>query len=244
MYYFPTESRVPATFDGSTYQHAGDVKLSADADSMSFDGSASILYVVNGGKDIGEKFSRVSVVDVKAGKDLADIKIDGERLEAMALEKSGSRLFVNVTALNKVAVIDRESRKVVAMWDISGAQENVSIGLDEADHRLFVATRKPGMLVILNTDNGKPVAAMPAAGGVDDLSYDAQRKRIYMSGGEGFLNVYQQKDANTYQAIAKIPTGPGARTSKFVPEQNRLYVAIPAVEGEKPAEVQVFEVNP
>ncbi|MCU1297944.1 MAG: Pyrrolo-quinoline quinone beta-propeller repeat-containing protein [Acidobacteriaceae bacterium] len=230
--------------DGSTYQIVRTVKHAADADSVSFDDSASILYVVNGGKDIGEKFSRVSAIDVKAARDLADIRIDGERLEAMAMEKSGSRLFVNVTALNKVDVIDRESRKVVAAWDVSDAQENVSIALDEADHRLFVATRKPGMLVVLDTQSGKPVAHVPAVEGVDDLSYDAQHKRIYMSGGEGFLNVYQQEDANTYQAIAKIPTGSGARTSKFVPEQNRLYVAIPAVKGGKPAEVQVYEVNP
>jgi DNA-binding beta-propeller fold protein YncE len=230
--------------DGSTYQIVSNVKLAADADSVSFDDKASILYVVNGGKDIGEKFSRVSVVDVKAGKALADIKVDSERLEAMALEKSGSRLFVNVTALNKVAVVDRESRKVIAMWDVSDAKENVSIGLDEADHRLFVVTRTPGMLVVFDTGTGKSVARLPAVGGVDDLSYDAQHKRIYMSGGEGFLNVYQQKDANTYEAIAKIPTGPGARTSKFVAERNRLYVAIPAVKGERPAEVEVFEVNP
>jgi hypothetical protein len=79
---------------------------------------------------------------------------------------------------------------------------------------------------------------------VDDLAYDAQRKRIYMSGAEGFVNVYQQKDADTYEAFSKIPTGAGARNSRFVPEQNRLYVAVPAVKGGKPAEIQVYEVTP
>jgi DNA-binding beta-propeller fold protein YncE len=229
--------------DASTYKVAGSVKLAADADSMGFDEAANILYVVNGGGDIKEKFSRLSVVDIKARKDLADIKIDGETLEAIALEKSGPRIFVNVTALNKIAVVDRTSRKVIATWDVTAAKDNVSMGLDEPDHRLFVATREPGMLLVLDSDSGKVVASLPAVGGVDDLAYDVQHKRIYMSGAEGFVNVYQQKDADTYEALAKIPTGPAARNSKFIPEQNRLYVAVPSGKG-KPAEVQVFEVNP
>src|SRR5207302_2023648 len=97
--------------DASSYKVVGTVKLAQDADSVGFDWAKNIMYVANGGKDIGEKFSRLSVVDVKARKNLADIKVDGERLEAMALEKSGPRLFLNVTALNKVAVIDRDKRE-------------------------------------------------------------------------------------------------------------------------------------
>jgi DNA-binding beta-propeller fold protein YncE len=219
------------------------VKLAADADSMGFDEAASVLYVVNGGKDLKEKYSRLSAVDIKARKDVEDIKIDGETLEAIALEKSGPRIFVNVTSLNKVAVIDRTSRKVIATWDVPAAKDNVSMGLDEPAHRLFLATRSPGMLVVLDSDSGKLVTTLPAVGGVDDLAYDAQHKRIYMSGAEGFVNVYQQKDADTYESLGTIPTAAGARNSKFIPEQNRLYVAVPASKG-KPAEVQVFEVNP
>jgi DNA-binding beta-propeller fold protein YncE len=230
--------------DGSTYQVISDVKLVADADSLGYDAAAAILYIVNGGKDVGEKFSRVSVVDVEAHENLADIKIDGETLEAMALEKSGPRLFVNVTSLNKVAVIDREKRKQIATWDVPEAKANVSVGLDESEHRLFLATRDPAMLVVVDTESGKSIAHLPGVGGADDLAYDAHRKRIYVSGAEGFVNVYQQKDADTYEAISKIPTGAGARTSKFVPEQNRLYVAVPAIKGGKPAEIQVYEVTP
>jgi hypothetical protein len=161
----------------------------------------------------------------------------------MALEKGGPRLFINVTALNKVAVFDRQTRTLITTWDLPEAKENVSMALDEASHRLFVATRQPGRLIVLNSDTGKPVASLPAAGGVDDVAYDAARKRIYMSAGDGFVNVYQQKTPDTYEAFAQIPTGPGARNSRFVPEQNRLYVAVPAGKDGKPAEVQIYEVT-
>jgi len=229
--------------DAASYKVVGAVKLADDADSLGFDRDANILYVVNGGKDVKETFSRLSIIDTKSQKSLGEIRIDGERVEAMALETRGPRLFINVTALNKVAVLDRKTRQLLATWSLGDARENVSMAFDEADHRLFVATRQPGRLIVLDSDTGKQVATLPAAGGVDDLAYDAARKRIYLSAGDGFVNVYQQKTPDTYEALAQIPTGPGARNSRFVPEQNRLYVAVPAGKDGKPAEVQVYEIT-
>ena len=229
--------------DAATYKIVGTVKLADDADSLGFDRDANLLYVINGGRDLKETFSRLSIVDTKNQKSLGDIKIDGDRVEAMALEKGGPRLFINVTALNKVAVLDRKTRQVITTWDLPDAKENVSMAFDETGRRLFVATRSPGRLIVLNSDTGKAVASLPAAGGVDDLAYDAAHKRIYLSAGDGFVNVYQQKTPDAYEAIAQIPTGPGARNSRFVPEQNRLYVAVPAGKDGKPAEVQIYEVS-
>ena len=214
--------------DAATYKIVGTVKLADDADSVGFDRDANILFVVNGGRDAKETFSRLTIVDTKNQKSLGEIRIDVDRVEAMALETGGPRLFINVTALNKVAVLNRTTRQLITTWDLPGAKENVSMAFDEAGHRLFVGTRTPGRLIVLNSDTGKAVASLPAAGGVDDLAYDAAHKRIYLSAGDGFVNVYQQKTPDTYEAFARMPTGPGARNSRFVPEQNRLYVAVPA----------------
>ncbi len=229
--------------DAATYKIVGTVKLMDDADSIGFDHDASIMYVINGGRDVKETFSRLTIVDTKNQKSLGEIKIAGDRVEAMALEKGGPRLFINVTALNKVAVLDRKTKQLITTWDLPDAKENVSMAFDQASHRLFVATRQPGKLIVLNSDTGKAVASLPAAGGVDDLAYDAANKRIYMSAGEGFVNVYQQKTSDTYVAFAPIPTGEGARNSRFIPEQNRLYVAVPAGKNGKPAEVQIYEIT-
>lgn len=229
--------------DAATYTIVRTVKLADDADSLGFDRDANILYVINGGRDVKETFSRLSIVDTKNQKSLGEIKIDGDRVEAMALEKGGPRLFINVTALNRVAVLDRKARQLITTWDLPDAKENVSMAFDEAGHRLFVATRSPGRLIVLNSDTGKAVASLPAAGGVDDLAYDAAHKRIYLSAGEGFVNVYQQNTPDTYVVVAQVPTGEGARNSRFVPEQNRLYVAVPAGKDGKLAEVQIYEVS-
>lgn len=140
-------------------------------------------------------------------------------------------------------LLDRKTRQLISTWDVPDATENVPMAFDEPGHRLFVGTRTPGRLVVLNSDTGKVVASLPAAGGGDDLTYDTAHKRIYLSAGDGFVNVYEQKTPDAYEALAQIPTGPGARNSRFVPEQNRLYVAVPAGKDGKPAEVQIYEVG-
>src|SRR6202171_2290833 len=141
-------------FDGTTYGLVSSVKLLEDADSIGYDPATKYLYIDNGGGDVHQTYSMLSVVDTTAGKKLADLKIDGETLEAMALETSSPKIYVNNKAKNQVDVVDREKHEVVASWPVTKCKPNVAIGLDEADHRLFVACRD-GQIFVLDTHNGK-----------------------------------------------------------------------------------------
>src|SRR5216684_558542 len=156
-------------FDGKTYRLLSTAKLLEDADSIGYDPATKYLYIDNGGGDVHETYSMLSVVDTTAGKKLADIKIDGDTLEAMALEKSSPRLYVNNRAKNQIAVVDREKREVVASWPITKCKVNVALALDEANHRLFAACRD-GEIVVLDTQTGKELSALPITKGVDDLA--------------------------------------------------------------------------
>src|SRR5260370_20029233 len=101
-------------FDGTTYGLVSSVKLLEDADSIGYDPATKSLYIDNGGGDVHQTYSMLSVIDTTAGKKLADLKIDGETLEAMALEKSTSRIYVNNKARNQLSVFDQSKRKLVA----------------------------------------------------------------------------------------------------------------------------------
>jgi hypothetical protein len=114
------------------------------------------------------------------------------------------------------------------------------MALDEANHRLFIGCRKPAKLLVLDTKTGKTVAAVDCVGDTDDLFYDAQTKRIYVSGGAGSLTIIRQQTPDQYQPAGSIDTAPGARTSFFVPSTGRLYLAVPH-RGEQRAEIRVFE---
>ena len=105
---------------------------------------------------------------------------------------------------------------------------NYPMALDEADHRLFVVSRKPARLVVLDSDSGAMIASVPCVNDSDDVYYDAARKRIYAPGGEGFITVIQQTDPDHYQPMAKIPTTIGARTGLWFEKRDRFYLAVPA----------------
>jgi hypothetical protein len=230
-------------YDSDTYKAAGEIKVSIDADSIAYDSATNYLYVVNGGREAHTPYSLISVVDTNSLKKLRDIKINSNHVEAIVLEKSGPRLFCNITGLNAVGVMEREKSSLAATWPLpAGDTQNVAMALDEANHRLFVVTRKPGKLVILNSDDGKLIADLPAVGFVDDMSYDATHKRLYLAGDQ-FVDVFEQKDADHYALLAKIPGSFRAKTAILVPELNRYYLAVPHHE-KKDAEVRVFEVQP
>src|SRR5205807_9703151 len=128
------------------------------------------------------------------------------------------RIFVNVPRSWHVAVIDREKGAVVSKWPLKEAEANFPMALGEADHRLFVGCRKPAKLIVLDTENGKTVAAVDIVGDTDDVFYDAAKKRIYVSGGAGYVTVLEQTGPDDYRIAGATRTSPGARTSFFVPQ--------------------------
>jgi len=227
-------------FDSTTYKLLSSVKLLEDADSIGYDASSKYLYIDNGGGDVHQTYSMLSVVDTTAAKKLADIKIDGDTLEAMALEKESSRIYVNNKAKSQVDVIDREKRELIASWPVTKGKVNVAMALDEANHRLFIACRS-GQIVVMDTQTGKEIAALPITKGVDDLAYDPGSKRIYAA-GDGDADVYEQADPDNYKLLAKVPTGPVGRTALLVPDLKRYFVAVPQ-HGTTSAQVMVFETH-
>ena len=114
------------------------------------------------------------------------------------------------------------------------------MALDEANHRLFVGCRLPSKLVVLNAESGEIVAKTDISGDTDDLFYDAKRKRLYISCGEGFVDVVQPMSADHYQTLERVTTATGARTSFYSPELERYYVAVPE-RGNQQAQIRVFQ---
>jgi len=227
-------------FNATTYALLSSVKLLEDADSIGYDPVTKYLYIDNGGGDVHQTYSMLSVVDTTAGKKVADIKIDGDTLEAMALETSSPKLYVNNKAKNQVDVVDRDKREIIASWPVTKCKTNVAMAFDETDHRLFVACRS-GDIAVFDTQAGKEITALPITKGADDMIYDPASKRIYVA-GDGSVDVYQQTDPGNYKLLGKVATGPSGKTARLVPELNRYFVAVPQHET-KNAEILVFEVH-
>jgi len=226
-------------FDGTTYKLVSSVKLLEDADSIGYDPTTKYLYIDNGGGDVHQTYSMLSVVDTTTNQKLADLKIDGETLEAMALEKSTPKMYVNNRARNQVSVVNREKRELIASWPVTLCKNNVAMALDEANHRLFVACRT-SRIAVLDTQTGKEVTSFPITKGVDDITYDEASKRVYAA-CDGAVDIFEQSNPDSYKLLGNVPTGPMGRTARLVPELKRYFVAVPQHDTTS-AKVLVFEV--
>jgi DNA-binding beta-propeller fold protein YncE len=181
--------------------------------------------VVTGGKDVPMDICFIDAVDPKTGKVFWSTKFDANHVEALAVESEGSRIFVNVTDKNELDVLDKATGKVIKTIKVKEAEENAPIALDEKTHRLFVVTRKPGKLLVLNADTLATVAEFKAPERTDQVTWDPANRRIYVTGGEGYVSVVEQIDADHYAEVAKPQSGPGAKTAILGPKGDRLYVA-------------------
>jgi DNA-binding beta-propeller fold protein YncE len=229
-------------FNSDTYKPIGSIKVREGADSSTSDPATKYLYIVETGKDAHLPDSYITIVDTTAAKKISEIKISSDDVEAMALEKSGPRLFVDIRGKAEVQVYDRNSHALLATWSVADVgKKPTTIALDEADHRLFVGTRDPGKLIVLDTNSGNVVTSYSAASMTDDMVYNAAQKRLYFAGSD-FIDVFQQKDPDHYEQIGHIPTAFRAKTAILVPELNRYYLAVPQHEKQS-AELRVYDVE-
>src|ERR1700733_855906 len=212
-------------YDGETYQLVDRIALLKDADSIGYDVSRKYLYVDNGGGDVGQKYSMLSVINANDDTKRRDIRIEGDSLEAMALDSYRPRLYINDKATNEVVVVDRFTNSVIAKWPLAQGHENVAMALDEQRQRLFIGCRS-GQIVVLDSNTGKELQTLPIHTGIDDLIYDPVTRRIYAS-TDGFVDVFDQNDLNHYVSRGSVASGAKGRTARLVPELNRLFVAVP-----------------
>lgn len=222
-------------YDGRSFAKIHEYDLNSDADNVRFDARAKEIFV-----GYGDGALAVINEDLKArvGETILEA-----HPESFQLEKQGPLIFINVPEAGNVTVVDRRTRTVKEKWLVTGAKSNFPMALDEPNHRLFLGCRRPPKLLVLDTSNGKEIASADITGDTDDLYFDSELRRIYVSGGAGAVSVLQQKDPDHYEKLATVPTAPGARTSLFVPEFKRLYVARPH-RGKQAAALMVFAVVP
>ena len=220
--------------DSSDFRVTRSVRLGDDSDNVRYDAAAKRLFVGFGG-------GALAAINAADGKVAGEAKLAAHP-ESFQLERNGSEDLRECS----VGGPDRSDRpdRDESDWrpGRSAAQRPIiRWRLDEANHRLFVGCRRPAKVLVYDTATGKETGAFDIVGDTDDLFYDAARKRLYVTGGEGFIDVFQD-DAGRFNRLAHIATAAGARTSLFVADLSRLYLAVPH-RGNQKAEIRVYEAR-
>jgi DNA-binding beta-propeller fold protein YncE len=222
-------------FKGEDFSPVGVVSLGDDADNVRLDTRTGQLVVGYGGGGL-------AVLDLP-GRSVAGTSRLPAHPEGFQLDPSTRRAFVNVPDAGQVAVVDLAAGKLIASWRVPGLKANFPMAFDAAGAVLATVFRNPPRLALLDTTTGAVTANLQVCGDADDVFFDAKRRRIYVSCGEGLVDVLQGEAAG-YHPLARIPTRSGARTSLFVPELDRLFVAARAGLLGSDAALLVFRPGP
>ena len=207
----------------------GRIELGDDADNVRVD-TARNRVLVGYGK------GALAVIDPASLSKTADIRLKAHP-EGFQIDETGTQVFVNVPDAREIVVVDLATGSTQSL-PTQGAGSNFPMAIDGETHRVLVVFRSPPSLMALSSQDGHVAAKAETCGDADDVFVDRKRRRVYVSCGEGVVDVLEPGEAG-YRRLARVPTVPGARTSLFVPELDRLFVAVRAGSNE-PAAIWVF----
>ena len=256
------------SFDAASFQEGPWIDLGRNADNVRFDLEAQVIYVGSGGEPGNGLLSAIDLVSLlPAGQggqpapphSPADLILDRPRQadtrmeiqlpahpESFQLDPASHRLLVNVPDEHEVVVVQVETNNLTTAgaWPVTVGEKNFPMALDTASAGLFIACRKPPRLAVYDSRGGNLLSQTPCVGDADDMFYDAKLKRLYIIGGEGFVDVFQLSDTSQEPTrLAHLPTAPRARTGLFIPESQMLTVAAPHTTNH-PAAVLLFRAEP
>lgn len=220
-------------YDARTFEKKATVKLSSDADDVRYDSLERKIYV-------GYGAGGIAVIDADSHQQVADIKLPAHP-EGFQLDKALHSLYVNLPDDHSVGVVDLKAMKLVKRWSNNDLSSNFPMASDTSGHRIFVGYRRPAKLEIINTQSGNPVGTVDIVGDTDDLYYDPQSHRVYISGGNGTVNIFQE-EGHKFIKIANVATRSGARTSLLIPMLHLYVVGVRAASG-KETELLVYQTK-
>jgi YVTN family beta-propeller protein len=204
-------------FAADTFAPAGVIDLGHDADNV---------RLTPDGSDIVVGFGKGSLAVIDPARGAVRMKIPvAAHPEGFQLTADG-HAYVNVPDAGGIDVVDLKTGKTTAKWTFPGLAGNFPMALGEPGI-IAVVFRGPARFVRIVQGSGHEVSRDNVCGDADDVFFDARRQRYYISCGAGMIEVFQMAGMEA-RALAPVATANGARTSLFMPELDRLFVAVRA----------------
>jgi DNA-binding beta-propeller fold protein YncE len=218
---------------GEDLRPIGHIDLGGDADNVQVDAARRRVLV-------GYGSGGLAIIDPATNTKVGDTRLKAHP-EGFQIDETGTQAFVNVPDAHEITIVDLAAAGSQSL-PLQNVRANFPMAVDRDMHRVLIVSRSPPLLMALSSQDGHVVAKTATCGDSDDLFVDTKRRRVYVSCGEGVVDVFAAEEAG-YRRLARVPTVSGARTSLFVPELDRLYVAVRA-RWSRPAAIWVFRPAP
>jgi DNA-binding beta-propeller fold protein YncE len=222
-------------FKAGNFAPTGQLDLGDDADNIRVNRRTGDLIV-------GYGEGGLAIIDTVRRAKRADIPLPAHP-EGFQIAADGRRVFVNLPDAGQIVSVDLLSGKPVAAWADGQLKSNFPMAIDGAGKTLAIVFRGPPRLVLRAAGTGDVIAGIETCGDADDVFFDDKRRRLYVSCGEGAVDVVE-RGTDGLQHLGPAKTSTGARTALFVPELDRLFVAARGASDDEEATLLVFRPQP
>ena len=210
------------------------ISLGKDADNVRIDPATHRVFV-------GYGDGALAVIDPATHERIANIPLAGHP-ESFQLDPASATVFVNVPSARQIAIVSRETNEQIGAWPTGKLRSNYPLVFDAVHSRVISVFRRPARLQAYAPDSGQSLGGSETCSDSDDIFVDAKRLQAHVICGEGFVDTFEAS-GDDFTRIGRFTTSAGSRTGLFVPQLDRLIVAVRANDGE-PAALWVLQPGP
>ncbi|HLK51197.1 MAG TPA: hypothetical protein VKT49_23805 [Bryobacteraceae bacterium] len=204
-------------FDLKTLNVIGRVKADRDADSILYDPASRHIFCFSG------EPNTATVIDPAKGTVITTLSLGGAPEQAVADGKG--MIYNNLEDKGEVIAIDSRALKITARWPVAPATQPVSIAMDRTHRRLFIGSRNPKLLVMMDADNGRVIGpTFPIGGRVDTSIFDPETGMVASSTGDGTIDIFHEDSPDKLSKVETVTTEFGAKTMALDPKTHNLLV--------------------
>src|ERR1700730_9506234 len=192
------------------------VQAGKNPDGILYDPYSKRVFAFNG------RSNDVTAIDAASGKVAGTIALDGK--PEFPVSDGKGNVYANIEDKSEIVQIDPQALKVKKTWPLSPCEEPSGLAIDLEARRLFSVCSNNKMAVV-NADSGQVITTVAIGSGPDAAAYDAGRKLVFSSNGEGTLTVVKQDSADKYTVLANVPTEKSARTMSLDAKSHKIYLS-------------------
>jgi YVTN family beta-propeller protein len=204
-------------FDSTNTSTLKSIAVDGNPDGLTLDAAAHRVYVLS------HSAPNITAISTTDGAVIGTVNLDAAVEETVS--DSHGHLYVALENKDAVGVIDTKNMTVTATYPVSGAGGTpAGLALDPKTRVLFVACRKPAVMVMMNADTGAILATLPIGEQNDGVLFNPATGEALAATGDGHLSVIKQDSPGHFAVAQTLDTLPGARTSALDSKTGHIFL--------------------
>ena len=162
-----------------------------------------------------------TVIDGKDGTVVGTIDLGGQPEQAAS--DGRGHVYVDIEDKDNVAVVDVNTLKVTAHYDLAGKGGGPGgLGLDAKNNILFVMCHTPQTCVVMNAVDGKILATLPIGRGTDGGGFNPNTMEAFSSQGDGTLTIIKENSPTSFEVTQTVQTKSRAKTCTLDTKKDQI----------------------